>query len=154
MCSTDPVALIQRLVAEGYNRRDPTVVEALYAPIVALNDQPCTVAELKAAVTLLPAVIQGFHVTVEHLLTAGELTAVSWTIHRRAAAGDADSVGAALAPNWTGRRLFHIVEGKIVAEWFNQAADQQLHELDMVQRWEALATCSRGGQRQGQRQST
>jgi hypothetical protein len=148
------MALIQRLVAEGYNRGDPTVVEALYAPIVALNDQPFSVAELKAAVTLLPTVIRGFHVTVEPLLTAGKFIAVSWTIHRRVAAGDADSVGAAPAPSWTGRRLFHIVEGKIVAEWFNRAADQQLQELDMVQRWEAFATCSRGGQRQGQRQST
>jgi len=127
----DPAAILHRLVADVYNGGNFAVVEALYPSVVQLNGERFTVEERAEAIRALPDLIPGFGVTIEVLGVADGFVATAWTIHHSMPGHVGASSAAQPTISRTSLRLFRVVEGKIVAEWLNWAAREQLHALGL-----------------------
>ncbi len=124
-----PMALIEHLAAEVYTHGQVAGAAGLYAPAVRVNGELVPRTALQAAIRELPTLVPGFAVTAEVLGGTGEWVVARWTLHRRTGLGPGATGGGALAPGWSGLRLFRIQDGQIVAVWYNWAAKHALQQF-------------------------
>ena len=125
MSMTDPAALIERLVAEVYNRGHLAPIEQLFAPTVLVDGQAATVWDVSEGISCFKQLFPGRQCTLDVISTAGDLVAVHWTIHYPAAScHDTGQRSPDVAR--TGVRLFRIADGRIAEVWFNCRALEQL----------------------------
>jgi hypothetical protein len=69
------------------------------------------------------------HVTTELVLVHGGWVTAHWTIHRARSEESCDNGTSRQHGSWTSIRLFRIVDGKIVEEWYHWAAIRRLQDL-------------------------
>ena len=130
MASEMHTSIILRLVEEVFNQGNLAAVDTVYAPVFTLNDLPTGIEDFKQAITMLHATFPGFHVTTDDLVTAGDMVAATWTIHTRPLAAEPREALTAREMAWTGVHVFRITGGKIVEEWLNWDALNQLQQVD------------------------
>jgi predicted SnoaL-like aldol condensation-catalyzing enzyme len=130
MASEMHKTIIHRLVEEVFNQGDLAAVDTVYAPVFTLNDLPTRVNDFKQAITMLHATFPGFHITTGDLVAIEDIVAATWTIHTRPSPLELYEALATREAAWTGLHVFRITEGKIVEEWLNWDALQQLQHFD------------------------
>ena len=140
MSTEENKALVRRYYEEVLNKRDPTLVEQLFAPNYVYHiagappNLPDGLEGFKKFVTMFLSGYTNLHFTVEDQIAEGEkvvtrLTGQSDNIGPlRAASAPKDRGVAARANSIPGMSMERIVDGKIVESWgvFDTSAMQEL----------------------------
>jgi steroid delta-isomerase-like uncharacterized protein len=125
MCATTPVqraagtnggqvkTLVRRWIEEGFNRRDLSVVDELFASEVIVNGQRVSRAAVKQSMNRFITAFPDLHVTITDIVAEGDKVAI-WYSVQGTQTGDFEGIRATRKQaRWSGADLFRIEKGKI-----------------------------------------
>jgi steroid delta-isomerase-like uncharacterized protein len=125
MCATTPVqraaetngeqlkTLVRRWIEQGFNRRDLSVVDELFASEVIVNGQRVSRAAVKQSMNRFITAFPDLHVTITDIVAEGDKVAI-WYSVQGTQTGDFEGIRATRKQvRWSGADLFRIEKGKI-----------------------------------------
>jgi steroid delta-isomerase-like uncharacterized protein len=104
---------VRRWIEQGFNRRDLTAVDELFASEVIVNGQRVSRAAVKQSMNRFITAFPDLHVTITEILAEGDKVAI-WYSVQGTQIGDFEGIRATgKQARWSGADLFRIEKGKI-----------------------------------------
>jgi steroid delta-isomerase-like uncharacterized protein len=106
-------ALVQRWIEEGFNKRNPNVVDEIFVETFAINGREMRREDLKQSMRRRLAAFPDLQVTIDECIGDGAQVGIWYTAH-----GTHQGAFEGIAPTgrqvtWVGVDLFHLEGGKI-----------------------------------------
>ena len=110
----DYKALVRRWIDQGFNKRDLTVVDAIFIPEVIINGQRVGGLGLKKSMSRFLSAFPNLRVTITEIVAEGDKVVI-WYSVQGTQSGEFDGIRATgKQVQWIGADLFRIMNGKIV----------------------------------------
>jgi predicted ester cyclase len=110
----DSKALVRRWIDQGFNKRDLTVVDAIFIPEVIINGQRVGGLGLKKSMSRFLSAFPNLRVTITEIVAEGDKVVI-WYSVQGTQTGEFDGIRATgKQVRWIGADLFRIMNGKIV----------------------------------------
>ena len=110
----DNRALIRRWIDQGFNNKDLTVVDEIFASDIVINGQGVGLSGLKKSMSRFITAFPNLRVTIAEVVAEGDKVAIWYTV-QGTQTGEFEGIRATGKPvRWTGADFFRIVKGKIV----------------------------------------